>query len=109
MKIIDLLNMIANGVNIPIEINYKDITYRYDCDTKDYYSGLNDEYLLDSYSIPTILNDEVEILEITITNKQDDKIEKIVEGNSWWGNSATGNEATLKMKINEIIDKVNKL
>lgn len=55
------------------EINYKDITYRYDCDTKDYYSGLNDEYLLDSYSIPTILNDEVEILD----EPKEDKIEKL--------------------------------
>lgn len=107
MKIIDILNKIANGINIPIEINYKDITYRYDCDTKDYYSGLNDEYLLDSYSIPTILNDEVEILETT-TYKQDN-IKKIdleeINKNISFG---VKNDIYLAIKINEIIDRLNK-
>lgn len=72
MKVIDLLNKIANGKKVPKRIiygneeysfNYKDMTY-YCCD-----HDMTD--LLNSDLIGNILNDEVEIIE------EDNKIKKI--------------------------------
>lgn len=63
MKIIDLLNKIANGEEIPKEINYKGTLYSYndDIDYENQYGG----FLMDSAVCicPEDLNDEVEIIE----------------------------------------------
>lgn len=69
IKIIDILNMIARGEEPPKKIVWKNKVYIYEDD--DYYT--EDEYdaLLDYHEIVSILNDEVEILEITITPKED--------------------------------------
>ena len=97
MKIIDLLNMIANGEEVPELIKYNNFIYKYDkylCD----YDG-DDLYLFDNTDK---LNDEVEILE------EEKKIpEKLgdcayVDGEIAYSWSAS--EARLKTKINEIID-----
>ena len=75
-KIIDILNKIANGETPPKKIVYDGFVYIYDESQKDYkHIGLND-WLLDDYVITDILNDEVIILETTITYKPD-KIEKL--------------------------------
>ena len=68
--IIDLLNKIANGEEPPKKIYYLEETFTYDEKSKDYYDSEN-YGLFDSYVIPDILNDEVIILETTITYKQD--------------------------------------
>ena len=102
--IYELLGMIKDN-KAPKKIMFKDYVFNEDYNYIPDYFNSNYGYLFDSTCITSILNDEVEILETTY---KPDKIEKIVEGNSWWGTSATGNEATLKMKINEIIDILNK-
>lgn len=129
MKIIDLLNKIANGKEIPKRIiygneeysfNYKDMTY-YCCD-----HDMTD--LLNSDLIGNILNDEVEIIEeeprdIEVCGsfftkseynklartEEDKKIEKIslstIEGKPM--TLYTGAEVEIIEKINEIIDYIN--
>lgn len=99
MKIIDILNKIANGEQPPKKIVFDNEVYEYDEEDGDYRNN-NYDALFDYHEITDVLNDEVEILEITITNKPD-KIEKIA-------NLYILDEEILN-KINEIIDKVNEL
>ena len=116
MKVIDLLNKIANG-EIPEKIKYKETLYSY---TKDIdYESENDNFLFDDRICicPEDLNDEVEIIEdkpiskLYVNNelqydlapKEDKKIEKLdISG-------LCNTEITLKYfhKINEIIDRIN--
>ncbi len=66
MQIIDLLNKIANGEEVPERIKYNDYEYQYH-DKKHGYcrSGYDCTYicLYTDYCLFNILNDEVEILE----------------------------------------------
>ena len=104
MKIIDILNTIARGEEPPKKIIYKEQEYEYDENEKDYYYCDFSIYkLFDDRLITKILNDEVEILEITIHNletKKNNMIEKIDKD---VGHSVV----QIIDKINEIIDKVN--
>ena len=88
MKVIDLLNKIANG---EIETFYK-FKYRNKIVTMD--------YLLDNYLFLEILNDEVEIIE------EDKKIGKLNE--SYYCDEPALIEDMVHT-INEIIDKVNEM
>ena len=146
IKIIDLLNKIANGEEVPKKIKYDNKIWEWDNWSKDWadyvYSGcdglLNDE---GTYDLFAILNDEVEIIEedkeeneipnINLDNMKDigTKVGKayreLFEGlNKGWNTPLeedkeiekitndfhfTGCEEELANKINEIIDKVNKL
>lgn len=109
MKIIDILNKIANGEEVPKKILYDNKIYIYDTD--DYYD--NESYgLFDSEVIQNILNDKVEILETTITYKQD-KIEKLDYIHPDISCSYNESELLLRIeankdKINEIIDRLYK-
>lgn len=64
MRVIDLLNKIANGEEVPKKIIYKNVTLEYDEKSEDYYPcydrGLF-EYLFKCCA--NFLNDEVEIIE----------------------------------------------
>lgn len=111
MKIIDLLNRIANGEEVP-----KKIIYKGDCwnlkqkyanrlpyysngyDKDNLFTGEEDEYFSES------LNDEVEIIE------EDKKIEKLKYIETEHDNGFVGypTNAVLTRKINEIIDHINK-
>lgn len=106
MKVIDLLNKIANGEEVPEYITYFDRNK----------NGLetmmvckaNIIYQLDQISID--FNDEVEILE------EDKKIEKIRHDACWIYDDETEQleKITLKddlilNKLDELIDEVNKL
>lgn len=98
MKIIDLLNKIANNEEVPEKIKWEDIIYAYSDYDKDYlefpfsdeeYRGL---FCMKDSILTQFLNDEVEIIE-------EKKIpEKLNLGN------ATVNEQQIEFKINEIID-----
>ena len=124
MKIIDLLNKIANGEEVPKKIKYEDTIFDY---TKRNREGLR--YLADEYSnyedndnyLRTHLfwhienlNDEVEIIE------EDKGIEKIPAFVTKVGIVDDGNiekythvlfeqQEELYLKLNELIDKVNSL
>ena len=72
--IYDLLGMIKDG-KAPKKIMYDGLIFSFDNVDKDYYReeyGNLFEYLFNDMQTDAFLNDEVEILETTITYKQDD-------------------------------------
>lgn len=99
--IYELLGMIKDN-KAPISIYYKGNMYMYDDTSNDYWYNELDSgtsFLFDEYDLISILNDELEILETTITYKPD-KIKKLE-------NVEDFKFARLIDKINEIIDRVN--
>ena len=108
MKVIDLLNKIANGEEVPEKIKYDTKEMKYDHNKQDYlgyYSNGNGEwlfqYLFDRCrNTEHFINDEIEIIE------EDKKIEKLRE--PFLQEETLNYVKLLKSKINEIIDKVNK-
>lgn len=111
IKVIELLNKIANNEKLPIKIMFNTVAWELIKDEKDYRSTHTQERLLkDDNWILRHLNVEVEILE------DEEEIEVIeVDDNNY---IVTDNRTNLKgraiditfvNKINEIIDKVNKL
>ena len=93
MKIIDLLNKIANGEEVPKKVKYDNI-YEYDYDEKNYAYFFIDHYnYLFDEDITQILDDEVEILE---------EEKKIPEKIYYVGDDVE--KEIITNKINEIID-----
>ena len=94
IKIIDLLNKIANGEEMPKEIRYNNIIRYFDKDAQDY---KNDEKGIELYLFHTVLasrtgellkkrlNDEVEIIEEDI--KENPTFEEYMENpEKYWNN-----------------------
>ena len=63
MKIIDLLNKIANGEEVPKKIKFNGFVWTYDIYNKRYYEGKSLLFNVLGHYKGIILNDEVEILE----------------------------------------------
>lgn len=120
MKVIDLLNKIANREEVPKKIKVFSFTYKYDYDdVGEEYTYLDEntnERLDNDLLIINLLNDEVEIIEDT--PEEDKKIEKfkIIKDNSrdsveliydGMKLELTLLQAIILDKINEIIDKIN--
>jgi hypothetical protein len=64
MKIIDLLNKIANGEEVPRKVKYKTYYWEYKQGSKDYKDNEDDwVFSCSNYNIPEMLNNEVEIIE----------------------------------------------
>ena len=107
IKIIDLLNKIANGEeSINVETKYDSDDWEKD----DFLLSLYKEFEhKNNYEIVEFLNDYVEIIEET------KKIEKIARCDSikmtHYGElyKPTENEEILRIKINELIDEINNL
>ena len=108
MKVIDLLNKIANGERVPSEIRYNDRTYSYygrqigysikSLTTSSWNNLCNSAY--NYYN----LNEEIEIIEGIEELEEEKEIEKMhVFEDSQEGLIKIGN------KINELIDVVNEL
>ena len=100
MKIIELLNRIANGIDIPLQIKYDNDIWKYDEMARDYLliDKSGEEYLIcEELNLMYALNEEVEIIE---EEQEDKKIEKIDE-------ILTIMCDDLKDKIKEIVDKIN--
>ena len=112
IKIIDLLNKIANGEEVPEMVEYSNVLFKYDEDFKNYISE-NMSGDIFSYIDGTCFNDAIEVIKITVEPK---KIEKIEWNNKskWNGNHIDETEMLmsrteqLKNSLNEVIDYINK-
>ena len=83
VKIIDLLNKIANGEEAPKKIKYKDIEYEYN--EKSYIDGFDDDLFVNVYCNEIDLNEEVEIIEEDI--KENPTFEEYMENpEKYWNN-----------------------
>lgn len=76
MKIIDLINKMAKGEEVPKKIKYNEVVWER-TPSKDYENEVA-EYFLDDYMVFTekTLNDEIEILE-EVEDKEYENIEEI--------------------------------
>lgn len=114
MKVIDLLEKIANGEEVPKKIKYTSLIWEYNKEIKDYFN--DDLWLFYSLNSIGLIEGKVEIIEDT--SKEDKKIEKIeltnggltlhkiIEGIEE-DISIDTVERTIIYKLNEIIDKIN--
>ena len=110
IKIIDLLNKIANKEQVPEKIKYNNKIWEYDVYSNDY-KGEDIwlfEELFEYRRTIEFINDEVEIIE------EQKKIEKITVRektlgfpNGEW--TARNMDKAFAIKINELIDKINNL
>jgi hypothetical protein len=110
MKVIDLLNKIANEDEIPEKIKYENYIYWYDKNWKDYKNAQVEfrSYLISCrYHNTDFLNEEVEIIDDE--QEEDKKIEKFYFS-VYQDQKLGGREVVeqLETKINEIIDYINK-
>lgn len=115
IKVIDLLNMISKGEEVPDEIKYNNINY-YWCNRCKIYERIED-YRKSLYDDLDNLNDDVEIIEERNNRrKKIEKIEKVfsldfinsnIDEESANGINLIINE--LIKKVDELIDEVNKL
>ena len=120
MKVIDLLNKIANGEEAPKHIHIRDVdSYTWQEDVKEYWSDRDENNLLSDLDLSsTNLKEDVEIIE------EDKKIRKIkvnyspdIEEKIFYEDGdkprhcVLGDAGTelLINKINEIIDKLNEM
>ena len=102
MKVIDLLNQIANGEEVPNHIHIRDVDYyTWQEDVKAYWSDSDENNLLSDLDFSSIdLKEDIEIIE-------DKKIEKL-----WFSvyeMERVNKEVLEKIekKTNEIIDYIN--
>ena len=111
MKVIDLLNKIANEEEVPKHIHIRDLdTYTWQEDIKEYWSDKDENNLLFDLDLSTTkLKEDIDIIE------EDKKIEKfkVIKDNSgdsvqlvYYGKKLelTFLQAIILDKINEIID-----
>lgn len=84
IKVIDLLNKIANGEEVPIEIEYRNKRYVLNRTCKQYYEKGEGSYLDNKLAFKNtieyefygdFLNDEVKIIEEQIIEEQEDQEE----------------------------------
>lgn len=130
MKVIDLLNKIANGEEVPKKIKYKGRILYYDSEdsetnnynaTFNYYDKDGENALFEGW-IGQYLNDEVEIIKEELEIIEEDKpieellIEQDCPSSNYYIRNEFGTKCGLtkhsKMiaeKVNEIIDVVNEL
>lgn len=105
IKIIDLLNKIANNEEVPKKIKWLEQIYEYSDNDKFYYQNGYSMYR-DFYTEGNCLNEDVEIIE------EPKKIEKLdYKYVNTYGNVSQHrkSEEPLIDKINELIDEINNL
>lgn len=116
MKIIDLLNKIANDEEVPekFELLSNNEIFNFDDEIVDY-NGENGDYLFgevitNAMNLQVFLNDEIEI------KKEDKKIAKLNQDNFQCvsnleasGQSANYFEYGIEDEIRDIVDKINEL
>ena len=111
MKVIDLLNKIANGEDVPEKIKFEGDILKYDRGIQDYKgisrtgSGSFFNYLFVNISTSLFINDTVEIIE----EQQDIDIQEIEELDKEWTYVEGLIEKTWSVAELEIIENLNKL
>lgn len=118
MKVIELLNKIANGEDLPEKIRYEENIWKLNPINDTYDNGeccLFEDYIDKKYVITDVLNDEVEVIEEdkkipTLKSLNLTKIDINKRGQVY---GVTKEEMiadiqTLQNWINKIIDKINK-
>lgn len=118
MKVIDILNKIANGKEVPKTIMYDGDIWKYDELSNDYemFEESGDLYLFqEELNITNALNDEVEIIEDKKIEKLDlldlyDELNNILDTNNYRNAKHNIHKALKKtqIKINKIINHLNK-
>ena len=110
MKVIDLLNKIANGEEVPKKIKYLYYEYEFNEEEKEYQRlqneiiyGLGEDRRLD-----IVLDDEVEIIEEPQEHKIPEKLDKYADVSGDLACEWSFTEKKLKDKINEILDYLSK-
>lgn len=110
IKVIDLLNMITRGEEVPKKIKYGEKIWFYegynyiDKDLNPDFIDSNKRYLLGTYNF-LILNNEVEIIEAK--PKEIEKLNK--DGTFIDGGINHQSIINMQNKLNELIDKVNEM
>jgi len=106
MKVIDLLNKIANGEELPKKIKYDGYEWIFCKEFNDYKKEYDEytDWLFEEYNLINCLNDEIEIIE---EDKPIKKLKLYTNYEILEDNIRTTRE--ICFKINEIIDVVNEL
>lgn len=102
IKIIDLLNKIANGEEVPKKIKYEYSIYELTPERNDYYCKNTMRWFTNEINSLGVLNEEVEIIEEL---KKIEKLPKNITDNA----CATRDQRIIANKINELIDEINNL
>ena len=102
MKVIDLLNKIANDEEVPKKIKYLNREYEYNEFQEDYFNNEVMNGVLDEIRLFRQLNEEVEIIEEDKDIEELD-ISNLLQTKKWKRDKNAWN------KINELIKEVNKL
>lgn len=117
IKIIDLLNMIVNGEEVPKKIKHNNYIYElksiYDGGRTTYYDESDNDFFSEVYCDMQNLNEEIEIIEDKPKeikkiefNAQNDIID---EEDDDWEYNTNDIDIYIAKKINEIIDVLNEL
>ena len=115
IKVIDLLNKIANGEEVPKKIKYKGDILKYDEDIKDYMgisktgSGSFFNYLFVNNATDKFINDEVEIIEESEQEIDIQAIEEIIDYRTSEDDLYNDNFGDFKSTINELVQAVKQL
>ena len=105
IKIIDLLNKIANDESYRPTVKYQEMTYTYQWDIGDYTNDFNSEYgIFSDWALNLMLNNEAEIIEEQedIDIQSIEEIELAMNGNAYVIDNKT-------WTLNQVIKAVKQL
>ena len=107
MKVIDLLNKIAKGEEVPKEVKYKTHYWKYNEARNDYVDGDEDNvFSCSNYDIVNMLDKEVQVIE----EVEEDEFEDIEEiNNAYYHESQDKINQMFKLTINDLIKNQKKI
>jgi hypothetical protein len=125
IKIIDLVNKIVNDEEVPKKIKYQENIFIYDKERKDYIHKIDEDgwqsetilfNIMCTHFIRELLENEVEIIEedkeiekLEFYEYEDESSKPRIRTHKNTINNMRIIDVTLALKINELVDEVNKL